>query len=172
MISMKRNIRVPVYAAISAVVIYVLVKSLLFYFSAPVDDREFLLRLVDNIAAAAEKRDINEIRKWISRQYQDAKGRDYPQINQLLVLHFLRQGTISIYVVDREVELSGDKKPPEAMLRAKVVLARGPKVARLVDVVPEAADAYEFVLYLRKDDHWRLHSSDWMPIQNVQQLLF
>lgn len=161
-----------VIAAVAGVVAALVIRHVLS--GDEVTDRQFLLALIDRVAAAAEKRQIKEVRRWLSGNYRDDRGRTYDAINQLLILHLLRGGIISVYVVDKDVAIH-PQAPHIADVNVIVVLTRGGKAKRLSDILPRAARALEFEMTFEKEgsaqDSWRLSSAIWTHISDVRDLL-
>jgi hypothetical protein len=159
-------------AAVAGVVAALVIRHVLS--GDKVSDRQFLLNLIDRVATAAEKRQIKDVRRWLSDHYKDDRGRTYENINQLLILHLLRGGTISVYVVDKDVVIH-PHAPPLADMNVIVVLTRGGKAKRLSDILPRAARALEFEMTFEKEgqdqDSWRLTSASWKRIRDVRDLL-
>lgn len=135
-------------------------------------EEQQLLALVDRLAAAAEQRKIKELRQHVSRAYLDPSDRDYKRINQYLIAIYIRQGKFSAYVLNKDVTVDHEARPLTARMRVKVVLTRGPRVAKLTDIVPDAARALVFKLKWHKvGDDWRLTSADWDNLRDVKELL-
>jgi hypothetical protein len=130
-----------------------------------------LMALAERMAAAAEQRDIKEMREHLARDYRDREGRDYAAINQLLRLHYLRQGVISVYLASNQVQVDHEAVPLQARMTATVVLTRGPRVKRLVDIVPHSARALRFEIRLRKADVWQVVAAHWTPIDDLRDVL-
>ena len=58
------------------------------------DDREFLEGLPSVIAGFAEKKQADEVKRFISRNYRDDKGRAFVDLNRLILYHVFRGGEI------------------------------------------------------------------------------
>lgn len=135
-------------------------------------EEQVLLALVDQMVAAAERNDVKQLREHLSREYSDGAGRGYREMNALLAYHYLRQGKVTVYVVDRKVEVDRSQRPLRARMRVKALLTGGPRVRKLVDLVPSSARALTFDLRLRKDDgRWMLHGATWEHIDDPRALL-
>lgn len=144
--------------------------------SRPASDEALLLNAIDEVTAAIERRDIKTVRRHLDRRYSDSKGRSYQDIDRLLLLHFLRRSTISVYVLSKDVALgtpstAGGEASRTATTRLNVVLTRGAKVEKLPDILPSSARAMAFDLTWRKSDHWRVTAALWRPIRQVDQLV-
>lgn len=135
------------------------------------NDEQRLEWIVDHIAEVAEKKDIKEMRAWLSKSYLDDKGRDYQEINRFLIGYFIRAGRLSAYVLTRDVAVDRSVTPLTATMTVRAVLTRGPKVLKVVDIVPEAAEAMTFFLEFRKEDEWRLTSARWTRLRNYQEFI-
>lgn len=135
------------------------------------DDRELLLALIARAAEAAEQRDLKAFRGVISQDYRDDEGRSYQDINQLVTLHFLRRGTISVYVISRTVQVEQGERPTSAKGTVTAVLSRRPRVEKLSDILPESARGLRFELAFVKDDEWQVRSATWDSIRDLGDLI-
>ena len=138
--------------------------------SRPASDEALLLAAIDDVIAAVERRDIKTVRRHLDRGYSDRDGRGYPEINRLLLVHLLRQSTISVYVLSKDVSLGtasavDGEASSTATTRLNLVLTRGPKVERLPDLLPDSARSMALELTWRKSDHWRVIAAHWRPIR-------
>lgn len=138
-------------------------------------EEEKLLALIDRMARLAEKREIKQMRRHLSRAYKDAEERGYAEINALLTYHYLRGGGISVLVTDKTVKVDRTAEPLQAKMTVKVVLARGPKGAKsLADLADAGARALSFRLKLKKDGddgQWMLHAATWEGVEDLKELL-
>lgn len=134
-------------------------------------DEQKLMWIVDHMAESSEKKDIKEMRKWLSRNYLDARGRSYKEINKYLVYLYIRGGKFSAYVLSKDVSVDRSTKPSTAKMKVRAVLTRGPKLSKLTDIVPDAARAIEFDLEFTKEDEWRLTSARWKKLNNYQDFI-
>lgn len=134
-------------------------------------DEQRLRWIVDHIAEVSEKKDIKEMRKWLSKSYLDDRGRDYEKINKYLLGYYIRSGSYNAYVLAKDVTVDRGTEPLTASMTVRAVLTRGPKVLKVVDIVPEAAEALTFWLEFRKEDEWRLTSAKWKRLRNYQEFI-
>lgn len=124
-------------------------------------DEDVLRGILKAVAEAAEAKDVAVIRGYISERYRDREGRDRNALRGLLLMHFLRAETVSVYVRRSEVKVDGRG----ALVRTNVILARGKRVEKLADLLPEAAEGYHFAIRFEKEGkQWRAVSADWQPI--------
>ena len=134
-------------------------------------DEQRLQWIVDHIAEVSEKKDIKEMRKWLSRSYMDSEGRDYEKIRKYLLGYYIRGGRFSAFILTRDVTVNRGTDPLTASMTVRAVLTRGPKVLKVVDIVPSAAEAMTFHLEFRKEDEWRLTSARWQRLRNYQEFI-
>lgn len=126
-----------------------------------VSEEDRLKQIINEAAEAAQEKDIDEVRKHISKLYGDQEGNDYDSIRRLLLYHFIRAETVSIFVRSVDADIKGDT----ALVKANVVLVRGKEVKSIKDIIPESAAGYRFELIFKKDNKdWRVVSGTW---QNV-----
>ncbi len=138
-------------------------------FSETLSDRELLLGLIDEVAAAAEQRDLKGVCSRVAESYQDQQGRDRQGLTQILRAYFVMQRQISVYIVNKDVELVG---PQAADARVDAVITRGLKVKKMTDIIPESARALRFTLHwVKEGDEWLLKTAKWTSITNFKSLL-
>ena len=128
---------------------------------AAADDRAQVLALILSAAQAAEKRDSKALTALLSPEYRDQRGHDRSTLKKQLALYFFRRGTLSVYVITKDVTLDSDA-PNRASARLSVVLTRTPKVEHLNDLVPDSATALTFQLTLTKEEGtWLVREAAW-----------
>ena len=126
-----------------------------------VPDEDILKGIVKDIAEAGQKKDIDGVRKNISKLYRDQEGNDYDSVRRLLLYHFIRAETVSIFVRSVDAEVKGDT----ALVKANVILVRGKEVKSIKDIIPESAAGYRFEMIFKKENKgWKVVSGTW---QNV-----
>jgi hypothetical protein len=113
------------------------------------------LRLwVEQAQAAVEAKERRVLVSMISSAYEDSRGNDIDDIENMLRAYFFRQQTIKLLTSIEEIRLFGDTA-------AEIDLTIG--MAGLNDgVFGFKADAYRFQLELeQKGDEWQLISARW-----------
>jgi len=126
-----------------------------------VSEEDRLKQIVNEAAEAAQKKDIDGVRKHISKSYRDQDGNDYDSVKRILLYHFIRAETVSIFVRSVDPDIKGDT----ALVKANVILVRGKEVKSIKDIIPEAAAGYRFKLIFKKENkNWKVVSGTW---QNV-----
>ena len=119
-------------------------------------DEQILLGLIDRMTTAAEQRNIKEMRRHLSKSYRDDRGLDYKQINSFLLVHFLRKGLLSVYVLRKSAQVDGRT----ATMKVTAALTRSPKVKNLSDLVPSSLRALTFDLsFVKEKEQWKLVSA-------------
>ena len=107
------------------------------------------------------KKDIDGIRKHISKSYKDQEGNDYDSVRRILLYHFIRAETVSVFVRSVDAEVKEDT----AIVRANVILVRGKEIKSISDIIPESAAGYRFEMIFKKEGkEWKVVSGAW---QNV-----
>ena len=168
----KADPRKFVYVAFGLVVVVMTIVVIRCAGKPEQSEEDFLRGLIDHIVVSAEKRNIKELRQWLSRDYHDGGGRDYRLINMFLLQHFLRKGTLSVYVISKTVDVDRSKNPLQATMKVTAILTRRPKVKQLMDIIPESARALAFDLkFAKEQDEWRLTSANWDNVPNVRSFL-
>ncbi|MBN1226666.1 MAG: hypothetical protein JXA79_06710, partial [Deltaproteobacteria bacterium] len=83
---------------------------------------------------------------------------DYQAIRGLLVYHFLRAETVSVFIRSVKIEVKQDT----AAVKAKVILSRGKKVKHIEDLLPESAGLFIFeVTFTKEKDKWMVIEANW-----------
>lgn len=126
-----------------------------------VSEEDRLRGIVDEVAEASEKKDIEGVRRHVSKVYKDQEGNDYGDVKRILLYHFLRAETVSIFVRSVDVEIKGGT----ALVRANVVLVRGKEIKTLKDIIPESAVGYRFeVMFKKEDKDWKAINARWQDV--------
>lgn len=126
-----------------------------------ISEEDRLKAIVNEVAEAGQKKDIDGVRKHISKSYRDQEGNDYDGVRRILLYHFIRAETVSIFVRSTDVEIKGDT----ALVKANMILVRGKEVKSIKDIIPESAAGYRFEMIFKKENKdWRVVSGTW---QNV-----
>ena len=169
-LTLSRKSAALLAALVTLVALVVLVWSRL---GGEPDDEQLLLQQIDAAAQAAERRDLKQLKSWLSATYRDEAGRGPREIRQLLTFYFLRRGRLAVYLISKEVQLDPGPAPREASAVVRAVLTRGKRLERLQDVLPEAARSLRFSLRFSKeaDDVWRLTSAQWREGEDLRRLL-
>ena len=122
---------------------------------------------MEGAARAAEAKDVAAIQKHVARDYLDPQGNDYNGLRELLLFHFRRAETVTVFLRRTEVTVDGD----EARVTTAAILARGRKGEHPRDLLPESADAYLFhIRFSKRDDVWLAVSARWESI-GLERLL-
>ncbi len=129
--------------------------------SPPADSPEAEVRaLVARAQAAAEARNVRDLRALIAEEYVDAHGHDRKAVENLIRLHVLRNQSVHLLTRIRGVTFP---EPDRATVSVAAAMAGRP-VARPDDLVGLTADLYRFDLELIRDrGEWRVSSAAWAP---------
>ncbi len=126
-----------------------------------VSEEDRLKKIVNEVAEAGQKKDIDGVRKYISKSYRDQEGNDYDAVRRLLLYHFIRAETVSIFVRSVDAEVKGDT----ALVKANVILVRGKEVKSIKDIIPESAAGYRFEMIFKKENKgWKVVSGTWQDV--------
>ena len=166
---MNKKTAALIAGVITVVILFFVIRSQL---KQGDDDEQVLLGLIDQAAAAAEKRDLKLLKGLLSADYKDSAGRGRREINQLLTWQFLRGGKISVYILNKTALVNQAAEPRTATAKVQAVITRGAKVKRLTDIVPDQARSLTFDLSFRKEgEDWRLSAAEWTDNPNLRELL-
>ena len=144
----------------------VLIAFICFFFTIsscakPISEEAQLKTIVNEVAEAAQKKDIDRIRKHISKSYRDQEGNDYDGVRRVLLYHFIRAETVSVFVRSTDVEIKGDT----ALVKANVILVRGKEIKNISDIIPESAAGYRFEMVFKKEGRdWKVVSGAWQDV--------
>ena len=144
----------------------VLIAFICFFFTIsscakPISEEAQLKTIVNEVAEAAQKKDIDRIRKHISKSYIDQEGNDYDGVRRVLLYHFIRAETVSVFVRSVDAEI----KENTALVRANVILVRGKEIKNISDIIPESAAGYRFEMVFKKEGRdWKVVSGAWQDV--------
>lgn len=129
--------------------------------SKGISEEDRLKSIVNEAAEAAQKKDVDTIRKHISKLYKDQDENDYDAVRRILLYHFIRAETVSVFVRSTDVEIKGDT----ALVRANMLLVRGKEVKSIKDIIPESAAGYRFEMIFKKENGvWKVISAQWQDV--------
>ena len=126
-----------------------------------ISEEDKLKTIVNEVAEAAQKKDIDRIRKHISKSYRDQEGNDYDGVRRVLLYHFIRAETVSVFVRSVDAEIKEDT----AIVTANVILVRGKEIKNISDIIPESAAGYRFEMVFKKEkEDWKAVSGSWQDV--------
>jgi hypothetical protein len=129
--------------------------------SRQISEQDRLKAIVNEVAEASQKKEIDGIRKHISKSYRDREGNDYDGVRRVLLYHFIRAETVSVFVRSTDVEITGDT----ALVKANVILVRGKEVKSIKDIIPESAAGYRFEMIFKKENNdWKAINGSWQDV--------
>ncbi len=115
-------------------------------------------KVIADIQAAGEEKDVKTIRQNLSMSYRDPQGFDYQGIHGLLVGYFFRYPKIKVYIRDLEVSVLNTQA--DAVFQA--VLTSAENAGSLTDVIPQLLGVWNFDVTLKKEDSdWKVTSARW-----------
>jgi len=127
----------------------------------PISEEDKLKNIVNEVAESAQKKDIDGVRKHISKSYRDQEGNDYDGVRKILLYHFIRAETISAFVRSTDVEI----KEGTALVKANAILVRGKEIKSIKDIIPESAAGYRFEMIFKKEGKdWKVVSGAWQDV--------
>jgi hypothetical protein len=141
-------------------VVWMIVGSALAACSPPTDSPEAEVRaLVAQARAAAEARNVRDLRALIADEYADAHGHDRKAVENLIRLYILRNHSMHMLTRIRGITFP---EPDRATVSVAAAMAGRP-VARADDLVGLTADLYRFDLELVRQGRgeWRVSGAAW-----------
>lgn len=142
-------------------IVLIIAIFLISFCTKPISEEDRLKQIVNEVAEAGQKKDIDAIRKHISKSYRDQDGNDYDGVRRLLLYHFIRAETVSVFVRSTDVEVKGDT----ALVKANMILVRGKDIKSIKDIIPESAAGYRFEMIFKKEGRdWKAVSGTWQDV--------
>lgn len=140
----------------------------------PVTDEEIIRDIVVNVAQAAENKDIQGIKRFISPGYRDTEGNDYQALNGFLLAQFLRGEKIGITLAGTRVSVpaavppGGPGQGGRANSHTEALLTRVPAGGGTVVPARREASYYRFDLSWEKvDGAWKVTAASWGPLDRL-----
>lgn len=117
--------------------------------------------LIARAVAAAEERNVRDLRGMIADDYTDRRGLDRKALENVLRLQVLRQQFLHLFARVRKIEFP----EPERALASVATAMAGRPVEDAGALVNLNADLYRFELELVRHgrNDWRVRSADWEP---------
>jgi len=132
---------------------------------APLTDEEVIKGIIDKVARAAEKKDIQVIKKAISKSYHDSQGNDFDALNGFLLSHFFRSEKVGVTLTVSEATVDGEK----AQSHTEAFLTRVQAGSGVGGYLARDADYYRFDLKWQKEEgEWKVTSASWGPMEKLQ----
>jgi hypothetical protein len=115
-------------------------------------------KVVAEIQAAGEVKDVSKIMKNLSKNYSDPQGFNYEGIKGLLIGYFFRYPKISAYVSNLTISIDNES----ARAEFQTVLTSGEKTGSIKDVIPNSLGVWDFDVTLKKEaNEWKVASAKW-----------
>jgi ketosteroid isomerase-like protein len=122
-------------------------------------------KVIADIQAAAEQKDIRRIMDSISDTYSDPRGFNREGIRRLLAGYFFRYPKISVYVNDLTISVFDTS----ARALFQTVLTHGEKTGSVTDVIPQSLGVWNFEVVLKKEaNDWKVTSAGWKPSEMMK----
>lgn len=125
-------------------------------------DGELISRTIREAAQAAQIKDVKGVLKYISPSYKDPMGNDRDAIKGILLYHFLRNETLSIFIVKEDIEAKGGK----GKARLKVIFTGEKKPSQEIqELAKNSLGIYMFEIAFKKEKgRWLATSAIWNEI--------
>jgi hypothetical protein len=125
------------------------------------NDQDKVKKVITDIQAAAEEKDVKKIINNLAKTYKDPQGYNYETIKGLLVGYFFQYPKISVYI--NNLEISVENKSAQAVFQT--VLTSGNKTGSVADVIPQSLGTYDFAVSLTKESNdWKVTSAKWEQV--------
>jgi hypothetical protein len=121
-------------------------------------DQDKVKKVITDIQAAGEQKDVRKIMSNISKTYSDPQGFNYDGIKGLLVGYFFRYPKISVYI--NNLTISVENTSARAVFQT--VLTSGEKTGSVTDIIPQSLGIWDFDVTLKKESNdWKVTSAKW-----------
>jgi hypothetical protein len=122
------------------------------------NDQDKVKKVITDIQAAGEAKDVRKIMNNLSKTYSDPQGFNYESIKGLLVGYFFRYPKISVYINDLTISVENTS----ARAVFQTVLTSGEKTGSVTDVIPQSLGIWDFDVTLKKESSdWKVTSAKW-----------
>ena len=121
-------------------------------------DQDKVKKVITDIQAAGEQKDVRKIMSNISKTYSDPQGFNYDGIKGLLVGYFFRYPKISVYINSLTIYVENTS----ARAVFQTVLTSGEKTGSVTDIIPQSLGIWDFDVTLKKESNdWKVTSAKW-----------
>ncbi len=125
-------------------------------------EQDKVKKVITEIQAAGEVKDVSKIMKHLSKNYSDPQGFNYEGIKGLLLGYFFRYPKISAYISNLTISVENSS----ARAEFQAVLTSGEKTGSITDVIPNSLGVWDFDVTLKKEsDEWKVTSAKWEESQ-------
>jgi len=115
-------------------------------------------KVITEIQAAGEVKDVSKIMKNLSKNYSDPQGFNYESIKGLLLGYFFRYPKISVYINNLTISVENSS----ARAEFQTVLTSSEKTGSVADVIPQSLGVWDFDVTLKKESNdWKVTSAKW-----------
>jgi len=145
-----------------AVMLLIFIVAIAFAGCSKETEESKVKKVITEIQAAGEEKEVKNIMAHISKTYNDPSGYNYEGIRGLLLGYFFRYPKISAYITNLEVSVEGES----AKVMFEAVLTSGVKTGSISDIIPESLGVWYFDVTLKKEeDEWKVTSAQWEEAQ-------
>jgi len=129
-------------------------------------EQDKVKKVITNIQAAGEEKNIRKIMNNLSKTYSDPQGYNYEGIHGLLVGYFFRYPKISVYIDNLKISVENT----EANAVFQTVLTSGEKTGSVTDVIPQSLGVWNFDVSLKKESgDWKVTKAKWEQAEMLKQ---
>lgn len=123
-----------------------------------VTDQDKIKKIITDIQAASEEKNVRKIMNNLSKTYSDPQGFNYESIKGLLLGYFFRYPKISVYINNLTISI----EDTSARAVFQTVLTSGEKTGSVTDVIPQSLGIWDFDVTLKKESNdWKVTSAKW-----------
>jgi hypothetical protein len=115
-------------------------------------DEDRIRAVVHGAIEAANKKSPSGVVENAAPSFKGPSGADTQEVKRILAGYFLSAGWLHVFERELTVSVDGDR----GTARLVAVIARGPEIKKIEDVVPSNAATFVFDLELAKVGAWKL----------------
>lgn len=114
--------------------------------------------LIQRAKEAVEERSVSKLREMVSEKYSDERQLDKRGVESVLRYHFLRNQSIHLLTLVKNVSIADDDHVQASVL----VAMAGVPILSITEIPVVRADLHHFdVDFVREQDHWRVARANW-----------
>jgi len=127
-------------------------------------EQDRVKKIIAEVQAAAENKDIKTIINSLSKTYTDPQGFTYETMRGMILGFFFRHPKIHVYMTNLEVTVNG----AVATAGFQALLSGGETGGSLSSLMPEALGLYAFEVSFKKESgEWKVMSAKWDRIGDL-----
>jgi hypothetical protein len=125
-------------------------------------EQDKVKKVITDIQAAAEEKDVKKILNNLSNNYNDPQGLNNENIKRLLLGYFLIYPKISVYISNLDISI----KNTSAKAVFRTIMTSANKTGSPAVLIPQSLGMYDFNVSLMKESgDWKVTSATWAHVE-------